>query len=400
MTTLDPMTLLFGTNAANNPHNAYRQLRDECPVARAPGFTEGHMIYVSSYEDAFWALRHPEVFSSSAEAVSIGQDAPLIPLQVDPPDHAKYRRLMDPEFSPKRMAELESDVRTLTNEIIDPLVAQGGCDFHEDFATPLPSTIFLRLMGLPQSDLEYFLKWRDNTIRPDVELGDFEGAALIRAETASAITAYFEGAIAKARAVPETPELLSRLVYAEMEGRSLTANELLGTCHLMLLGGLDTVTATLDCMIAYLATHPDRRADLAADPNLAAVIIEELLRTETPVMTVMRVIKTDAVLHGTQLHEGDHAMIVLGAANTDDAEFPDAENVVLDREANRHLAFGAGPHRCLGSHLARLEIRVALEEFHRRIPEYHIPDGVELTYSPGIRQTDRLPIVFGPAPTQ
>ncbi|MBM3674888.1 MAG: cytochrome P450 [Actinobacteria bacterium] len=399
MTDVDPLTLLFDPLTATNPHTAYAQMRDNCPVARAPGFAGGSAVYVTRYDDVLWALRHPEVFSSSAEAIALGQEAPLIPLQVDPPEHAKYRRLLDPEFSPKRMEELEPDVRALTNAIIDRFADRGGCDFHEDFATPYPSTIFLRLMGLPQDDLEQFLQWRDNTIRPDVDPGDVEGATRIREEAGHAITAYFEAAVDRARSQPETPDLLSRLVYGEMEGRPLTRDELLGTCHLMLLGGLDTVTATLDCMIAYLAAHPDRRAALAADPELAASAIEELLRSETPVMAVPRIIKADHEMRGTKIEAGDHAVLVLGAANTDGDEFADAESVVLERETNRHLAFGGGPHRCLGSHLARLELRVALEEFHRRIPDYHIPAGTELAYSPGIRQADHIPLVFGPDPT-
>lgn len=397
MTTLDPMALLFSPGTADAPHDAYRRLQAECPVARAPGFSGEHTIYVSRYEDVMWALKHPEVFSSAAEAISIGQQERLIPLQVDPPEHAKYRRLLDPEFSPKKMAELEPDARALTNRIIDGFASRGECDFHEDFATPLPSTIFLRLMGLPGEDLTTFLRWRDNTIRPDVEPGDLDGAARIREETGHAITAYFADAIAAARATNVTDALLSRLVHGTIEDRPLSQDELLGICHLMLLGGLDTVTATLDCMIADLARNPDRRDALVADPALVAAAIEELLRTETPVMLVPRVIAQDAELGGVRLEAGDHAVLLLGAGNIDDAEFADARSVDFAREANRHVAFGGGPHRCLGSHLARLELRVALEEFHRRIPDYSIPEGTELHYSPGIRQADHLPLVFTPA---
>ena len=396
MTDLDPLALLFGGTTADAPQAAYKQLRDECPVASAPGFGGGNTVYVSRYEDVAWALKHPEVFSSGAEAIDIGQQEKLIPLQVDPPEHRKYRRLLDPEFSPGRMAEIEPDARVVVNEIIDTFAAKGECDFHEDFATPLPSTIFLRFMGLPRADLTTFLQWRDNTIRPDVEPGDMDGAARIREETGRAITEYFKNAIADARVAEPTPDLLSRLVHAEIEDRPLDADELLGICHLMLLGGLDTVTATLDCMVAYLAAHPDRRDALVADPELASGAIEELLRTETPVMVVPRLIAQDAELGGVALHAGDHAVLLLGAANLDEGEFPDPETVGFDRPGNRHLAFGGGPHRCLGSHLARLELRVALEEFHRRIKDYAMPAGTELHFSPGIRQSDNLPLQFTP----
>ncbi len=394
----NPLDDLFSPAAANDPQPAYARLRDECPVSRTQieGLDTGTVV-VSRYADVMWALKHPEVFSSSAEAIDIGQQQSLIPLQMDPPEHAKYRRMLDPEFAPRHMAALESDARQLVNEIIDTFAAKGECDFHEDFATPLPSTIFLRLMQLPPGDLSTFLEWRDATIRPDVEPGDLDGAARIRAETGKRITAYFEDAIADRRAQPDDG-LLSRLVHGQVDGRPPTQDELLGMLHLLLLAGLDTVTATLDCMVAYLGTHPDRRDAIAADPTLAANAIEELLRTETPVQMVPRVVKTDFELGGVALKQGDFVTVAIGAANTDEREFTDALSVELDRAGNRHVAFGAGPHRCLGSHLARLELRVALEELHRRLPDYRVADGAELTYSPGIRQVDRLPIVFTPTP--
>jgi cytochrome P450 len=373
-------------------------MREGCPVARGDGMLEGtKAVYLTRYADVQWALKHPETFSSAFEAVSIGQEHPLIPLQIDPPEHARYRRLLDPEFSPKKMAAIEPDARLLVNRIIDTFVENDGCDFHEDFATPLPSTVFLRLMGLPQADLVQFLQWRDNTIRPDVAPDDWEGAQRIREQTGHDITAYFSDAIDERRRDPDDPDdeaLLGRLVRAEIEGRPLTDAELLGICHLMLLGGLDTVTATLDCAIVYLARHPERRRLLATDPAVTAGAVEELLRAETPVMAVPRVVKQDCTIDGVDIKAGDHATLCIGAANGDDAEFDDANGVDFARTPNRHLAFGGGPHRCLGSHLARMELRVALEEFHKRIPDYEIAPGTDIHYSPGIRQAHRLPLVF------
>jgi cytochrome P450 len=365
-------------------------------VVRGDGmFEDTKAMHLFRYEDVAWALKHPDTFSSSFEAVSIGQEHPLIPLQIDPPEHAKYRRLLDPEFSPRKMAALEPDARVLVNGIIDTFIEKGACDFHEDFATPLPSTMFLRLMGLPQSDLASFLQWRDNTIRPDVAPDDWEGAQRIREQTGHEITAYFEAAIEeRRRSASDDDALLNRLVHGEVEGRALTQEELLGICHLLLLGGLDTVTATLDCMVMYLARHPERRQMIVDDPSIMANAVEELLRTETPVMVVPRVLKQDVTIGGVEAKAGDHATLCLGAANGDDAEFDDAHSVDFARAGNRHLAFGGGPHRCLGSHLARLELRIGLEEFHRRIPEYDVVDGADIHYSPGIRQTNQLPLVF------
>jgi len=390
--TVDPTVVLWDPRNADEPQPMYRQLREQAPVMRATGPDGVPTVYVTRYQEAIWALRHPEVFSSAPESISIGQEFPLIPLQVDPPDHAKYRRWLDPEFSPKRIAELDADARVLVNSLVDGFIDRGECDYHDEFATPLPSGIFLALMGLPRSDLPQFLQWRDDTIRPKVAADDLEGAAAIRERAGHAITEYFARALDEQRRHPGDG-LLARIAAAEVEGQPLPREEQLGVCHLMLIAGLDTVTATLDCEMTYLARHPEARRRLAVDPTVTAGAVEELLRWETPVQMVVRVIKEDHELGGVPMHAGDHAVIMIGAANLDD-EFPDAERVEFEREANRHLAFGAGPHRCLGSHLARLEQRVALEEWHRRIPDYRIADGVDIHSSPGIRQAERLPLVW------
>jgi cytochrome P450 len=391
----DPAMLVFSQHAADAPHEAYRQLREGCPVARS-NFAGHPAVYLSRYDDVLWALRHPEIFSSAVDALSIGQEQPLIPLQVDPPEHTRYRRLLNPEFVPRKIAELESDVRVLVNGILDTFVDRGHCDFHDEFATPLPSTIFLRLMGLPQADLPMFLQWRDDIVRPDVAPNDLEAAERVRAAASHAINDYFERSIETRRRIPDDG-LLSRLVQSEIDGEHLTQTELLGISHLMLLGGLDTVTATLDCMVAYLAAHPERRRRLVEDPSLVPAAVEELLRRESPVMVVLRILTRDVSIGGMELCAGSHVTLLIGAANADGREFADGDGVDIDRDPNRHLAFGAGNHLCLGAHLARLELCVALEELHRRVPDYRIADGAEIHYSPGIRQADHLPLVFEPA---
>jgi cytochrome P450 len=386
----DALELLFSQAGGDDPIEIYRMVHEQCPVARSQSAFGGHGVTVSKYEDVLWALKHPEVFSSK-DVVKIGNDVPLLPLSVDPPEHAKYRRMLDPQFSPKRMAELEPEARALVNEIIDTFSARGECDFNEEFATPLPSTIFLAIMGLPHSDLPDFLLWRDDTIRPAGRTIEEQEAK--RFAAGQAIEAYFERAIAEKRANPDD-RLLSTIVHGEVEGRPLTHEEMIGTTHLLLLGGLDTVTATLDCMIVYLAEHPDRRRALVDDPSLIPAAIEELLRHQTPVMMLPRIIARDHEIGGVPMKAGDSATLLVGAANVDGDEFENAADVMLNRGANRHLAFGGGPHRCLGSHLARLELRVALEEFHKRIPEYSIREGAQIHFSPGIRQADTLPLVF------
>jgi cytochrome P450 len=389
----DATELLFTNQTADDPVEVYARLRSECPVSRAD-FAGMPSVIISRYEDVCWAMRHPEYFTSEDGALNLGEQ-PLIPLEVDPPRHTKYRRLLNPQFVPREIEKLEPAVRSLVRELIDQFAPRGSCDLHEEFATPLPSGIFLALMGLPRSDLAMFLQWRDNTIRPDVEPGDFDGAARIRKQTAHEISEYFRAAIAERRSNP-TDDLFTRIIDGSIDGEPLSETELLGICHLLLLGGLDTVTATLDCMITYLATHPDRRQELIDDPSLVNGVVEELLRSESPVMMVPRMVKQDVELGGVQLKAGDRVTLLIGAANADGDEFVDA-GVDFHRDPNRHVAFGGSHHLCLGAHLARLELRVALEELHARIPDYKLADGADIHFSPGIRQATSLPLVFTPA---
>jgi cytochrome P450 len=346
--------------------------------------------WVSTYEDSLWALKHPEVFSSQAEAIDIGQSGELIPLQIDPPLHTKYRRFLAEWFNTKAIAPLEPEIRKLVNELLDGIVSRGECDFHEEFATPLPSTVFLALMGLPQEDLGNLLRWRDDIIRPQV---DPEDALAVRHRTGAEIEAYFDAQIDELRANPRSG-FWSDLIHADFEGRPLTREELLGMAFLLFIAGLDTVTATLDCFVEYLAQHPERRRDLAERPEITQDAVEEMLRAMTPVQLVPRILAQDVTLGGVDLKAGDHATIVLGAANLDPGFFPQPDDVDFDRERAINLAFGGGPHLCLGINLARLELRVALEEWHRRIPDYAIADDAVIRHSPGIRQADTLPLVW------
>ncbi len=372
---------------AANPQPFYRE-------ARAAGAVVGGSFgpQVVRRGAVEYALTHPEEFSSGMDAVDLGQSVPLIPLQVDPPDHRKYRRLLDPIFAPRRMNLLEPEITRLVNELIDGFVDKGGCEFATDFAIPLPSSVFLALVGLPLSHLESFLEMKDGILRPSGndmdEIKDGQKAAARRIED------YFADAVKDRRANPRD-DILSLFIEAEVDGERLTEDEILGICFLFILAGLDTVTDSLECFIARLARHPDERRQIADDPAIIPSAVEELLRWETPVTTVARVATKDVDLGGCPIHAGDNVGIVIGSANTDDEAVPGMDQVDLARSENRHLAFGGGVHRCLGSHLARLELRIALREWHRRIPEYSIVPGTELSYMMGLRQIDSLPLVLG-----
>lgn len=376
------------------PQPMYRALRESTPVFRAP-----QMVVLSRLADIEMALKHTELFSSNMDAVDLGNLRPLIPLQIDPPEHAKYRRVLDPLFTPREMARREPHVAALVNEMIDAFIDRGECDFHTEFAVPLPCTVFLQLLGLPLADLDRFLAWKDAVIRPEGANG-FEDHGKAAAPAARQIYEYFERAIDEHIASPRD-DVLSAMIAAEVEGQPLSREELLDICFLFLIAGLDTVTDSLDCFFVYLSRHPEQRRLFNDQPDILPSAIEELLRWETPVPGVARVTMQDVEVAGCPIAKGERVTPLLGAANTDPAEFPDPEVVDFRRNPNRHRAFGGGAHRCLGSHLARMELRVALREFHRRIPDYQIPPGVELEYTRGLRSVEALPLTFptaGPVP--
>jgi cytochrome P450 len=372
------------------PQPMYKVLRESTPVFRAP-----QAVVLSRLTDIEMALKRTDLFSSNMDAVDLGNIRPLIPLQVDPPEHAKYRRILDPLFTPREMARREPMVTELVNQMLDRFADRGECDFHEEFAIPLPCTVFLQLLGLPLEDLDKFLEWKDGVIRPEgaTEWDDRHNAA---APVAQEIYDYFERAIDDHVANPRD-DVLSAMIAAKVDsegGRRLTREELLDICFLFLIAGLDTVTDSLDCFFVYLARHPEHRHQLIEQPDVLPHAIEELLRWETPVPGVVRVAMQDVEVGGCPISRGERVSPLLGAANTDPAEFPDPELVDFSRNPNRHRAFGGGAHRCLGSHLARMELRVALREFHRRIPDYEIKPGTELIYTAALRSVEALPLVF------
>ena len=388
---------LFDPEAIADPQPLYAKLRRECPVARSTFFDSP---ILSRYEDVAWGLRHPEIFSSEMEKqLALGTERPMIPQQVDPPAQTRYRRLLDPHFSRRKMEQLAAAIRSQANALIDRFEARGEVEFDSEFAVPLPCGAFLSLLGLPLSDLDAFLEIKDDIIRPGKRAGKpflpIPEATAIRADAGRRLYAIFERVIDERKAGPRE-DLMSSLVHAEIDGEKLSREEILDICFLLLLAGLDTVTATLGCSIAHLAAHPERRRSLARDPSLIPGAVEELLRWETPVTAVPRIAKRDLTLHGVEIKQGSVVNFLLGAANTDGEHFENAGAVDFARERNIHLAFGAGPHRCLGSHLARMELRVALEEWHRRIPDYAIKPGETPRFSVGIREVMYLPLVWSP----
>ncbi|MCK9904588.1 cytochrome P450 [Frankia sp. Cpl3] len=376
-----------------HPQATYGLLRDTSPVMRVDGVG----VLVSSWALVDEALHHPDAFSSALHTGRLGNHRPLIPLEVDPPDHRKFRRILDPLFSPQRMKLLEASVAQLVNDLIDDFGDDDEIDFTQQFSVPFPSQVFLTMLGLPMDELPTVLALKDGIIRPDAVAGKPLGhpdVAARQTATAQAIYDYFTN-ILDERQGERRDDLLSYFLEAEVEGDRLTREDILDICFLFLVAGLDTVSASLDCFFAYLAEHPERRLEIVKDPSVVPAVVEELLRWESPVAAVGRVAARDTELGGCLIRAGENVMPMLGAANTDDTHLADATTVRWDRRVNRHLAFGGGVHRCLGSHLARLELRVALKLWHERIPDYQIRPGVELMFSNGVRAAESFPMVLG-----
>ena len=370
------------------PQPYYRQIRATNPVLRTADMygSDRANVFIAMHGDVEYVLRNPELFSSDFLPPEVAS-FPLIPENIDPPDHLRYRRLLNPCFGPKQMRKLEPEITRRTNGLIDGFIERGECDYAQEFAVPLPCGVFLDLMGLPSDELDFFIELKEGILRGQMVSDDY----LMRAKDSA--TERFERLIAERRRNPRD-DLLTRLVNAEVEGKALTDVELLGICHLLLVAGLDTVTDSLTCFYALFGRNPEHRRRLVEDPQIIPAAIEELLRFESPVPFVPRIATQDVELSGCPVNSGDQVVLLLGSANTDEQAHDRADVLDFDRPANRHLGFGGGIHQCLGAHLARIEMRVSLREWHQRIPEYHIPNGVELEFSPLLRQVEHLPLVF------
>jgi cytochrome P450 len=385
--------------AVQEPQTAvYRPLLEETPVLRRE--YDGSFV-VSNHADVVFLNQHPAVLGNGTAGVPMGGDQKLIPLDLDGPDHRKYRRLLDPLFSPKaktsQIARLEPVVRTLANELIDGFAADGQVEAYHAFCAPLPTIIFVDLMGLPQSDRDFFLQFVGDVIRPAGETAEEQAA--IRGAAPGRMFPYLAEAVAERRANPgKYPGLITGLLDAEVEGDKLDDREILNILFLLMIAGLDTVTASLSCLIGWLGRHPDERQRLVDDPDRVPAAVEELMRYESPVQWGHRLVTEDVELpSGAKLDAGSLVQALWAASNLDAEEFQAPFTVDLDRPANRHIAFASGVHRCLGSHLARLELRCGLQELNRRLPDYRVADESALVYSGGtVRAVLNLPLTFTP----
>jgi cytochrome P450 len=279
-------------------------------------------------------------------------------------------------------------------EQIDSFADQPEIDFSTRFSVPFPAQVLMTLLGLPLDDLAWVLDLKDGVIRPNRALGrpldDPEVIAYRTTMTGEAYD-YFDHALER-REQDRTDDLLSDLLELTIDRERLHREHLLDVCMCLLIEGIDPVSAALDCFFACLAESPKLRAAVIANPRSG---LEELLRWETPTMFVSRTATKNTSLGGCPISAGQRVFALLGAANLDPTEFSDAETFQSQRKVNRHLSFGSGTHRCLGSHLARMQLLVALREWHARIPDYSVGQRADLRFTPGVRTAERFPMRLG-----
>jgi cytochrome P450 len=360
---------LLAARATATPQAAYVRLAAKQPVVRNPDGS----VTVMRMADVNQLNRSRDVLGNGHSGGGIGAvRRRLIPLDLDGPEHTKYRKLMDPLFTAKRLAYLETAIRAQASRLIDRFIAVKEADVYSLWCEPLPSSIFLSLMGIPERDLEYFLDFKRAQLRPDRSLPLEDMFASMRAASERCYS-YFERVIDERTATGELgSDLIGWCLSSEIDGERFTREDILDITYLLMIAGTDTVGSSLACILCWLARHPEERRWILADPARWPAAIEELMRFESPVSEGSRKPLVDVELSGEKVAAGTVCHVSWAAANLDPEVFPDPLKVDLGRSPNPHVAFASGFHRCLGSHLARLDLRVALSEFHRRIPDYQL----------------------------
>jgi hypothetical protein len=382
---------IFDPGYVADPYAIWDQLRDECPIAHTDRWggswlpTRYADVSAIAHDIARFSSRHVGV-TPPAETDEELLPAGLPPIQADPPVHTWTRRLLLPWFSHRRVDQYEAFTRELCGRLIDSFIDDGRADAAGDYARQIPVRVIAAVLGVPADMSDTFTGWVQDVL-------EFAHDAERRNRGRTALVTYFIGEIEQRRSNPGD-DLISELLRSEVDGQPVPDAHILGTAALTLIAGVDTTWSGIGAALWHLAGHPEDRRRLVAEPGLMPIAIEELLRAYSPV-TMARIVAEDTVVAGCPMHEGDRVLLSFSAANRDPAAFPDADRVIIDREHNRHIAFGAGIHRCAGSNLARMELRVAVEEWLRRIPEFELADPGAVTWAGGqVRGPRHLEVVF------
>jgi cytochrome P450 len=342
----------------------WKTVRDAGRVVYIDGW-----YYLSHREDVLAALRNPELFSSKKAFDVLGSPIPLVPISFDPPEHTRFRKILQPFFSPHTLKEILPSLQKQALDIIDEIAKKGECEVVADVAIPYPSQVFLTLFGLPLEDRDRLIGWKDSVIAL-AESPSLEGVDLT---PAMELLAYLTEAINERRANPG-PDILSQVLTGD---DPLDDAEVMGLSFLFVLAGLDTVTAAMTSALLELARNPELRTTLREDPDQMSVFVEEIVRLEPPAPMLPRVTTAEVTIGDITLPADTQVRLCVAAINRDDSDEISTDGVVMDGKVHRHWGYGGGPHRCLGSHLARMELTLVLNEWLKRIPEFSVEAGYE-----------------------
>ncbi len=376
-----------------NAHQIWDQLRGTCPVAHTDRY--GGAWLPVTHADVSAIARDTDHFSSEGavlanrppreEWVSLAPIGAAPPITSDPPFHADARRLLLPAFSPQVVAEWEPEIRRLGNALIDNIGNAHTVDAAVQYAQNIPVYVIARMLGLPLEDSDYFRETVHMVLEEiGAEFGERQGAF-------EKLDAYLSMHVQDHIENPKD-DLIGFLLNAKIYDQPLSPQHVVGTIILLMVAGIDTTWSSIGSSIWHLAQHPSDLQRMVNEPELLPTAIEELLRMYAPV-TMARIVSQDTEIGGCPVKRGESVLLPFPAANRDPEVFPDADKVIIDREENRHVAFGLGIHRCLGSNLARLELRVAVEVFIQRFPKFELADPSSVTWSLGqVRGPRKLPV--------
>jgi cytochrome P450 len=380
--------LTEGPEFLANPHDFMAKMHEKYPPIFYDIGSYINAWQLIKHEDALFALRHAEIFSNEG-ATPFPRDPNdyfyFIPIEIDPPHHRKYRNIVDPLFSPQGVLKLEGLIRQRARDLLDQFADKGECEFTTAFGRPLPVSVFLDIMGLPQEMRDTFVQWAVDLLHAR------DRATMGRAF--KNITDYIKTAIAEKKAKPDDG-VVSRIAHAAPDGKKLSDKEVFGFVVFLFIGGLDTVFATLNNIWLWLAQNPERCKEIIARPDKIDDIVEELLRRWSVTFSG-RVLAQDFEMRGVKMKKGDRVTCILPACNFDPAVFPNPTEVNFDRPRRTILAFTVGVHSCMGGHLARLEVKIALQEWLKRIPDFQVKPGAHIEYRPGgVVGPEFLPLVW------
>jgi cholest-4-en-3-one 26-monooxygenase len=384
--------LVDGRWYAAQPFDDWAWMREHAP---AYWDATNEIWALTRYDDVLAAEKDPATFSSQRAPRPHGDHLPMM-ISMDDPEHGRRRKLVSRGFTPRRVRDHEATIRRICTTIIDRVAPKGACDFVWDIAAPLPLLLIADMLGFPPESYDDLLRWSDDLIRattadppPDVALAAMEASLGFRE--------FQLDVIADRRAKPPQDDLVSILCYADIDGERLDDESIISESLLILIGGDETSRHVMTDGMLALLEHPDQLEILRDDPAAMEQGVEELLRWVSPIKNMARTVARELQLHGQTLREGDQVVLMYPAANRDPAVFVDPERFDVRRDPNPHLAFGFGPHFCMGASLARVELRVMLSELLCRLPDLHLAgDPSPRRASNFISGPEAMPVAFTP----